>query len=478
MSSHREAPEISKDPTADNTDVYAFVSPDRANTVTLIANFLPFELPYSGPNFNEFADDVEYAIRVSHSGDAFADIVYSFRFQTRVRNDNTFLYNVGPISSPTDPNWNRPQTYTVTKGVRIPGTGEYVRTVLGEGLSVPPANVGVHSTPNYPAIAAMAYHDLGGRRMVFAGPRADAFHVDLGSIFDLGDLRPFQGAYNSGIPPVLANMPGVNGLKGLNVHTIALQVPISDLTRRHDHPDDVNSPDAVIGVWATASRPRARIYGSNGTTTMGALTQVSRLGNPLVNEVLIPMAYKDQWNRSRPSGDKQFADYVAHPELANLIANVLYPTAFPNLRDYVNAKKPRNDLTAILLTGIPKGVVPGFQNYSGPVLADLVRLNVAVPPTRPSKASQYGILGGDLAGFPNGRRIGDDVTAIELRAIAGATIPLVDPSYKADGAAAVLNDGTQNDNTPYPLMEHFPYLSNPNNGFTSRPGEVGGGTAA
>jgi hypothetical protein len=473
MSSHREAPEISKDPTADNTDVYAFVSPDRPDTVTLIANFQPFELPYGGPNFHEFADDVHYYIRVSHSPNAVADIIYRFDFHTRIRNSSTFLYNVGPISSPTDANWNRPQTYTVTRLTRTLGN-HYAETVLGSGLSVPPANVGVHSTPNYPAIAAKAYHDLGDRRTVFAGPRADAFHVDLGSIFDLGDLRPFQGAYNSGIPPVMANMPGVNGLEGLNVHTIALQVPISDLTRNHDHPSDVNAANAVIGVWANASRPRARIYSQTGTKSMGAPMQVSRLGNPLVNEVLIPMAHKDQWNRSRPLSDKNYASYVAHPELADLIANTLYPAAFPNLRAYVNAKKPRNDLTAILLTGIPKGVVPGFQNYTGPVLADMLRLNVAVPPTKASDASPYGLLGGDAAGFPNGRRIGDDVVAIELRAIAGVTIPLVDKSFTPDSAAGSLNDGTQNDNKPYPLLGSFPYLSNPNNGFTSRPGEPGG----
>src|SRR5919197_2306812 len=259
MSSHREAPEISKDPSADNTDVYAFVSPDAPHTVTLIANFVPFELPYGGPNFNEFADDVLYEIKISNSGDARADISYQFRFRTEIRNPDTFLYNTGPISSPTNPTWNRTQTFSVTR-VRRNRDGDRVADLLGSGLTCPPVNVGVRSTPNYPALAAQTYHHLGGGRKVFAGQRADAFHVDLGSIFDLGDLRPFQSAFNDGIPPILANMPGVNGLRGLNVHTIALQVPISDLTRRGRVPTDVMSPDAVIGVWSTASRASTRVF--------------------------------------------------------------------------------------------------------------------------------------------------------------------------------------------------------------------------
>lgn len=480
MSSHREAPEISKDPSADNTDVYAFVSPDRPNTVTVIANYLPFEVPYGGPNFNEFADDVLYEIKISNRGDAMADISYQFRFTTTVRNPNTFLYNVGPITSATDPNWNRPQTYSITKVVRSATAGQPpTSTVVATGLTCPPANVGVRSTPKYQDIAAGTYHLLGGGMRAFAGPRADAFHVDLGSIFDLGDLRPFQGAYNSGIPPVLANMPGVNGLRGMNVHTIALQIPISQLTvdgKIPGHtPTDVMSSKSVIGVWATASRTTARMMNkATGTyQSLGDPAQVSRLGNPLINEVINPMGSKDLWNSQDPSQDSQFADYVLQPELANLIANVLYPAAFPNLAAYVNAHKPRNDLAAILLTGIPSGVVPGFQNYTGPTQADMLRLNVAVPPT--AQENPIGLIAGDPAGFPNGRRVGDDVTAIELRAVAGATIPLVDPSYTADAAAGALKDGTTMDNTPYgPLRKSFPYLSTPNSGYTSRPGTPGG----
>jgi len=479
MSSHREAPEISKDPSADNTDVYAFISPDRPDTVTLIANYLPFELPYGGPNFNEFADDVLYEIKISNRGDAHADIVYQFRFHTSIRNPNTFLYNTGPIGSATDPNWNRPQTYTLTRTEFPHGRrSECSVRVLGRDLACPPVNVGIHSTPNYPDIAAGTYHDIGGGRKVFAGQRADGFHVDIGSIFDLGDLRPFQGAYNQGIPPVLANMPGVNGLRGLNVHTLALQVPIADLTVDGRTPADVMSPKSVIGIWATASRTAARIIKSDRgrRRSLGRFVQVSRLGNPLVNEVLIPMAVKDYWNTAQPYEDDEFTRYVLHPELADLIANVLYPAAFPNLAAYVKAEKPRNDLVAILHTGIPAGVVPGFQNFTGRTQADMLRLNVAVPPTAPDKQNPIGLVAGDAAGFPNGRRPIDDVTAIELRAVAGATIALVDPSYTPDAAAAVLNDGTSDDNSPYgqPFLDSFPYLSNPNSGFTTLPGTPGG----
>jgi hypothetical protein len=475
MSSHREAPEISKDPSADNTDVYAFVSPDAPDTVTLIANFIPFQLAYGGPNFNEFADDVRYEIKISNAGDARADICFRFEFSTTIRNPDTFLYNTGPITSPTDPNWNRPQTYRLTRHTRHPHGGHTTR-ILGERLTCAPVNVGPRSTPHYPALAAATYHDLGHRRKVFAGQRADAFHVDLGSIFDLGALRPFNSAYE--VPPLLPNMPGVNGLRGLNVHTIALQLPISDLTRSGRVPTDVLSPDAVIGVWSTASRASTRVLDRRHgeTRNLGRPVQVSRLGNPLVNEVLNPMAEKDLWNALEPHQDARFAKYVLHPELAELISGALYPGAFPNLAAYVRSGKPRADLAAILLTGIPQGVVPGFQNYTGPVQADLLRLNVAVPPTPAARVNPIGLVAGDPAGFPNGRRIVDDVTAIELRAVAGATLPLVDPGYTPDGAAALLTDGTANDNTPYgaPLLDSVPYLSNPNSGYTTTPGRPGG----
>jgi len=425
MSSHREAPEISKDPNADNTDVYAFVSPDNAGTVTLIANYIPFQAPDGGPNFFEFADDVLYEIHVANSGTSDSDITYQFRFKTQIRNPDTFLYNTGPISSPTDTNWNRPQTYSVTK-VTAAGT-----QVLATGLSVPPCNVGVRSTPNYAAIAAQAVHGgLPNGETVFAGQRADGFYVDVGSIFDLGTLRPFENLHL--IKTAAAN--GVNSLGNSNVHSIAMQIPKSQLT---------GAAGDVIGVWASASRRAVQIrdqrLGRN--LEFGRFEQVSRLGNPLFNEVIVPMSRKDMWNAGRPTSDAGFVQNVRHPELAGLLV-ALYPGVFPNLAALNASGAARDDLAAILLSGIPAGAIsalpPAFTNFIGPAPADMLRLNTAQPPTPMASADIRGVLGGDLAGFPNGRRVFDDITTIELRAVAGVTYQLLHPSYTADGAAAII----------------------------------------
>ena len=454
MSSHREAPEISKDPVADNTDVYAFVSPDRPDTVTLIANFIPLQKPDGGPNFYEFGDDVLYQIHISNSGDGRADISYQFRFRTVVRNQNTFLYNVGPIGSIDDPNWNRPQFYSVRRVERNGRT-----QTLGDNLPVPPVNIGPRSTANYARLARQAVQRIDRRHKVFCGQRAEGFFVDLGSIFDLATLRPFQNLHL--IPSAAA--VGVNGTQGLNVHSIVLQVPITQLTRNGKAPKDVMDPKSVIGVWATASRRRARIVDDDGgTQAYGSFRQVSRLGNPLFNEVLVPMVRKDEWNSQPPSDDKRFATYVRRPELATLLP-ILYPGVFPNLAGY---KKPRADLSAILLTGIPDGVVPGFQNFTGPVLSDMLRLNVAVPPA--SDPNPLGLVAGDPAGFPNGRRVSDDVVTVELRAVAGLTIPLVDPTFTPDSAASAIKDGTTNTNAWY--FDNFPYLGTPAGGYQTTPG--------
>jgi len=450
MSSHREAPEISKDPVADSTDLYAFVSPDKPGTVTLIANYVPLEGPAGGPNFYEFGDDVLYEIHIDTHGHSEADITYEFRFHTQLPNPDTFLYNTGPITSLTSPNWNRRQTYSIT---RVDDRG---RHRLGEGLICPPCNIGPLSTPDYAALAGAAVHTLSDGSRVFAGQRAEGFYVDLGSIFDLGDLRPFQNFQVFAKAEGLKAAPGVNTPKFLNVHSIALQVPISRVTAR-------NRP--VIGVWTTASRQRARILDSEGAHHVhsGPHTQVSRLGNPLFNEVIVPLGKKDYWNTQRPVHDKQFAHHVAHPELAGLLP-VLYPGVFPHLAALDKAGKTRADLEAILLTGIPKGVIDGFTNFTGPVPADLLRLNTSIPPTT-SKPSIFGLLGGDPAGFPNGRRVFDDVVSIELRAIAGVTYKLIDPSYAVDAAAGELTDGLSPDDLGGPYLSHFPYLGVPYDGY-------------
>ncbi|WP_375486758.1 DUF4331 domain-containing protein [uncultured Jatrophihabitans sp.] len=457
MSSHKEAPSISNDAAADNTDVYAFVSPDKPDTVTLIANFVPLEDPNGGPNFAQFGDDVLYEIHVDNNGDAKADITYQFRFTTETTIADTFLYNVGPIESLDSKNWNRKQFGTVT---RVAG-GE--RTVLGSHLACPPVNVGPHSTPDYAALAKSAIHNLKGGGKVFTGQRAEGFYVDLGAIFDLGTLRPLHNFHLSKMPA----SGGINATKAKNIHTIAIQVPKSDLARGGYHAGDPKDLRSTIGVYATASRQASKIYNGDGTVQQsGPWVQVSRQANPLVNEVLNPLGQKDKFNASDPVNDSDFADNVTKPELAGLLP-VLYPGVFPRLAKY---KKSRADLAAIILTGIPAGVVPGFQNFTGTTQADLLRLNMAIPPTV-TKPSNLGLIGGDAAGFPNGRRVFDDVTTIELRAIAGATIPLVDKTYQPDKAVGAITQGLTSSNrdvnaeNTVNYIYEFPYLGTPHGGY-------------
>ncbi|HLJ68932.1 MAG TPA: DUF4331 domain-containing protein [Chloroflexota bacterium] len=456
MSSHREAPEISKDPVADSTDTYLFVSPDDPTTVTMIANYIPLERPDGGPNFYEFGEDVLYEIYIDNDGDALPEITYQFRFHTAVRNPDTFLYNTGPITSLDSPNWNRPQTYSVT---RLNAAGAPPATT--GGLTCPPCNIGPNSTPKYSALAQAAVHTLPTGETVFAGQRRDGFYVDLGAVFDLADLRPFQQLHVNPLSSSAA--PGVDSLKGVNVHTIALKVPINMLTADGSTPTDVTSAKAVLGMWTAAKRQviSLRYQDAAGTRNIGPFVQVSRLGQPLINEAVIPMSLKDDWNAQQPLNDSKYVPYYEYPEIAKLLP-ILYPGVFPNLAQITG---PRADLDAILLTGIPSGIVPGFQNYSGSVPSDMLRLNVAVPPS--AKPSALGILGGDLAGYPNGRRVQDDVFTIELRAIAGATYPLVNSSYKPDGAAALVTDALTPDASRY--QSTFPYLADPISGWDVMP---------
>jgi Domain of unknown function (DUF4331) len=450
MSSHREAPAISNDPAADNTDLYAFVSPDKPTTVTIIANYLPLQEPAGGPNFFRFGDDVVYQIRIANNGPENGEITYEFRFTTTVGNPNTFLYNLGPITSLTDPNWNVKQTYSVTK------ITPDARVTLGSGIPTPPCRIGPRSTPNYPSLAASAVTTLSTGEVVFAGQRADPFFVDLGSIFDLGDLRPFQNLH---LIPTPAGA-GINGLKGFNCHTIAIQVPIPMLSISGAAPTGVMDKNATIGVWASAWRQASRVLlAGQQPANQGNWVQVSRLGHPLINEVIIPLGMKDYWNMVPPKNDSQFMSAYAAPGLAKLLP-VLYPGVFPNLAALTGE---RADLEAILLTGLPAGVIPGFQNNTGATPADLLRLNMAVQPTASPNA--MGILGGDLAGYPNGRRLADDVTTIEIQAIAGATYPLVNKSYTADAAASAVSDGVGPSPTS-PFLATFPYVGTPYEGYS------------
>jgi hypothetical protein len=475
MSSHREAPEISKDPVADSTDLYAFVSPDAPDTVTLIANYVPLQGPAGGPNFYEFGNGVLYEIHIDNDADARVDISFEFRFRTVIEVGGTFLYNVGPITSLDASTWNRRQFYTVTRidwdrksdNDRHSDRPHGKRTVLATDVPCPPCNVGPRSTPNYAGLANAAIRSLPGGGKVFAGQRAEGFYVDLGSIFDLGALRPIQSLH---LLPVPGSALGVNATKDLNVHTIALQLPKTQLTRNNINPTDVASPSSVLGVWTTAARQRVRIHRSSSArnpANVGPWTQVSRLGNPLFNEVLVPMERKDDWNADPPTDDHEYADGVLHPELAKLLP-VLYPTAFPNLKKLVDSGKPRADLAAILLTGIPPGLLP-FQNFTGSTQADLLRLNMAIPPS--PAPNNIGLIGGDAAGFPNGRRLADDVVTIELRAIAGAAYPLIDPTFTPDAAVGAVTQGLTASDTDQAAkgteqyLSVFPYLGHPHSGY-------------
>jgi hypothetical protein len=409
---------------------------------------VPLEGPPGGPNFFEFGDDVLYSIYVDNDGDALPEIEFQFQFRTTLQNPNTFLYNTGPIGSLTDPNWNKRQLYSVS--VVRPGGG----AILGTDLACPPCNIGPRSTPNYDALAAAAVHSLPGGISVFAGQRSDGFFVDLGAIFDLGDIRELNMAHL--IP--LAAGTSVDPLKAFNIHTIAIKVPIAMLTRDGSKPTNALSPTSVLGIWGGASRRKVQVRDGYGVRQSGPWVQVSRLGNPLFNEVIVPIGLKDQWNAVDPINDNSFEQYVNQPELARLLP-VLYPGAFPNLAAY---SKNRADLHAILLTGIPQGVVPGFQNFTGPHPADMLRLNVAIPPTT-SHPNALGLVGGDAAGFPNGRRVFDDVVSIELKAVAGATIPLVDPSFTPDAAVGLVSSYITPKADRYQAT--FPYLGTPHDGY-------------
>ncbi len=451
-SSHREAPLITEDPTMDNTDVYVFRSPDNPNTVTIIANYIPLEEPSSGPNFYNFSPAGVYEIHIDNNGDAREDITYQFRFRTDVRNANTFLYNTGPVLTLDSANLNVRQFYTVN---RINGQRRGGNVVpMGADFQVAPPNIGPKSTPDYAALANAAVFNMpGGAGRVFAGPRDDPFFVDIGSIVDLLTLRPVQQLHM--VPPVAQAAAGVDGLRGFNVHTIAIQVPITQLVAGGNAPSGPTAANAVIGVWASSSRSRVTVLSAGALRRqgIGATTQVSRLGMPLVNEVVLPLAFKDIFNASEPSGDAPlftsnatFRNRVLDPEVAKLMT-ALYGISVP--------PAPRNDLVQVFLTGIP-----GANQPPNVTPAEMIRLNVAVPVT--AQPNRLGAIAGDLGGFPNGRRLADDVVDISLRVVAGV---LVDGFNKSPNNA--LTDGV--DANERPFLSTFPYVALPHQGFESRP---------
>jgi hypothetical protein len=423
-SSHSEAPGMLRDRGADVTDVYAWVAPDAPDAVTLVGNWVPLLEPNSGPNWYEFDDDAWYLFKLDNDGDAVADIVYEFKFTTTRRTGATFLYNTGPIGSLDDPDFNVRQTYSVTRIV------DGVPSVLATGVPVPPTDIGPASTPGYDALAQSAVTTLSDGTRVFAGPRDDPFFVDLGSVFDLLTIRRLPGDQGR----------GVDGVGGFNVMTIALQIPATLLTSDGQAP---GSGNAILGVHCTTERQAMRTLNGDGTvSTSGARVQVSRLGQPLVNEVVIALQDKDRFNATPLTGDVQFLDYVTNPEVAVLL-NALYGIAVP--------PTPRNDLVAVFLTG-----VPGLNQPANVVPAEQLRLNMAIAPV--TEPNRFGVLGGDLAGSPNGRRLADDVTDIALRAVAGVLVDgfNVEPNNR-------LGDGIDANDRPF--LPAFPYVAPPHTGF-------------
>ena len=442
-SSHREAPLISQDPVADATDLYAFVSPDAPDTVTLVANYYPMQDPAGFPNYYRFGDDVAYRINIDNNGDAIEDIFYQWDFDTEIVNPNSFLYNGGPIDSLDSPNLNVRQTYTLSEG------RGGVLTEVASGLMTPPVNIGPKSTPDYEALASAAIAEVGDGIKVFAGQRDDPFWVDLGGIGDLLTIRQLPG--NAG--------GGVDDLAGLNVQALVVQVPVAQLTRDGAVPDSAEAANAVIGVWTTALRPQTRVLGPATTDSSGPHIQVSRLGMPLVNEVVAPLGAKDLFNSSHPGNDAQFLGAVTDPELAKLL-NLLYGSALVPVPE-----SGRDDLVTVFLTG-----VPGLNQPPGVTPSEMLRLNVAIPPAE--QENPLGVIGGDNAGFPNGRRLGDEVVDIELRVAAGF---LLGEEFQ-NGANGQLGDGVPSNDVAF--LSAFPYVGTPHQGFEHLHHAAMGATAA
>ena len=418
-SSHREAPLIAADPQADNTDVYAFVSPDAPGTVTLVGSWIPFEEPAGGPNFYPWATRTAYDFRIDNDGDARPDLIYRWTFRDHRRNPDTFLYNTGPVTSLDDPDLNSFQTYDL-KRIDV-GDGA---TLLVDDAPVVPSDVGAASMPDYEALFEAGVEGFGGGRKSWVGQSDDPFFLDL-RIFDLlygGDLSEV----------------GDDTLAGFNVNTIALQVPKDDLAAGGDA-----EANPIIGVWSTTSRPSTRVLLEDGQQQhKGDYVQVSRLGMPLVNEVVIPAGLKDRFNASRPRDDAQFLSFVTDPEVPALI-EAIYGIPAP--------ATPRDDLVAVFLTG-----VEGLNQPGGVRPAEMLRLNLSIAPCT-SGCSRLGVIGGDLAGFPNGRRLSDDVVDVALQVVEGELF----------GTPNDLGDGVDQNDVSFRAT--FPYVALPHSGSDASP---------
>ena len=434
-SSHREAPLTAAEPQIDQTDLYAFTSPDAPSTVTFVSNWIPFEEPAGGPNFYSFAENVRYDLNISNDGDALAETVYRWRFKNHYRTPGTFLYNTGEVTSLDDPDLNFYQTYVLKVIDKRDGS----RRTLIDNAIVAPSDVGKGSMPSYENLRDEAIDTVttsGGVAKSFTGQTNDPFFLDL-RLFDL--------LYGGDFSEV-----GDDTLKGFNTNTMVLQVPKSDIAKRND---PANNP--VIGVWNTASRRSIRVQNkaTGAQSFKGRFVQVSRLGQPLVNEVVVPVTLKDYFNASKPHNDAQFLDVVNEPILPKVVEAV-YGIPQPDSDD----QKPgiqRDDLIQVFLTGIPNLNQPNNVQPS-----EMLRLNLTTPPCEEGTCAEYsnlGVIGGDTAGFPNGRRLADDVLDIAVQVLEGELLD--NPND--------LGDGVDVDDKGF--LDFFPYVSLPTRGSDATP---------
>jgi hypothetical protein len=453
--SHREAPLIANDPTADNTDFYMFRSWTNPANVVFIMNVIPAEEPSAGPNYFNFGDDVLYRINVDTNADGADDLTYEVRFKTELRGPLTGLrlplsYVALPPITALDGAGSEGlilrQQYTVTQ---VRGN---TRIDLGtKPMFAVPSNIGPLTMPNYEALAAQGIYMLANGGKVFAGQRDETFYIDLGATFDTLNLRR--------TPPVLTaledaddnhNAFGTDMLSGFNVNTIAIEVPISSVTA---------NPNGFIGAYASTSRHKVRVLRdaqSNDPVESGPQVQMSRMANPLVNEVIIGTGSKDRWNTTDPDAETQFVDFYLNSRLATAI-NLRFGTAIPT--------KNRTDLVNVLLKYPTQ---PQSGTCGGNDCAELLRLNLSVPPTPPASQRRLSVLAGDPAGWPNGRRPNDDVTDIALRVVAGKLIGTPEGNL-ALGDGVNFNIGAEGSNvTANGIYTVFPYLPTPHDGRNRR----------
>ena len=453
--SHREAPLIANDPTADNTDFYMFRSWTNPANVVFIVNVIPAEEPSAGPNYFNFGDDVLYRINVDTNADGADDLTYEVRFKTELRGPLTGLrlplsYVALPPITALDGTGSEGlilrQQYTVTQ---VRGN---TRIDLGtKPMFAVPSNIGPLTMPNYEALAAQGIYTLANGGKVFAGQRDETFYIDLGATFDTLNLRR--------TPPVLTaledaddnqNAFGTDMLSGFNVNTIAIEVPISSVTA---------NPNGFIGAYASTSRHKVRVLRdaqSNDPVESGPQVQMSRMANPLVNEVIIGTGSKDRWNTTDPDAETQFVDFYLNSRLATAI-NLRFGTAIPTTN--------RTDLVNVLLKYPTQ---PQSGTCGGNDCAELLRLNLSVPPTPPASQRRLSVLAGDPAGWPNGRRPNDDVTDIALRVVAGKLIGTPEGNL-ALGDGVNFNIGAEGSNvTANGIYTVFPYLPTPHDGRNRR----------